>query len=105
MVIGAPGVPAELMAMDGAVNSPALISEIAPSATAFANHWRTVRRTYIGSWQKLQSMLTFFAWWHFMQPPIVILPSRDNSSRSATLPWHSSHVLPAARCLRWLKST
>src|SRR5215472_8533992 len=30
--------------------------------------------TYLCSWQKVQSILTFFAWWHFMQPPIEMSP-------------------------------
>src|ERR1700722_10248566 len=40
-----------------------------------------------------------------MQPPMERSVSLASCSRSCTGPWHSSQVLPFARCARWLKST
>jgi hypothetical protein len=40
-----------------------------------------------------------------MHPPIERSVSRNITARVATGPWHSSHVLFAFKCARWLNFT
>src|SRR5436190_23695452 len=57
------------------------------------------------SWQNVQSRLARLDRWQFMQPPIEMSVSRNNRSRSATLPWQVSQVAPVSTWFLWLNRT
>lgn len=58
----------------------------AASRVDSANKLKLVPHSYRCSWQNVQSRLALFARWQSMQLPMEMLTSRNNRSRSATLP-------------------